>query len=208
MITHAMFENIAFPEFSDSEILRYANSGRLAKASGGISELLSEAKRITSQLLKDTCRVMYRISDVKVEGEGVCNFGFAVANSSSLGSLLSTSYEAIFMCATLGVRFDALIMKYSRTSPALAHMISSVGSERIEAVCNEFCNTLKVSYGKIGKSITPRFSPGYGDLGLEFQKDIFSFIQPQKYIGLTLNDSLLMSPSKSVSAIMGIKKET
>ncbi len=50
----------------------------------------------------------------------------------------------------------------------------------------------------------PRFSPGYGDLTLLAQKDIFAVLDCGKRIGLTLNDSLLMSPSKSVTAFVGI----
>ena len=49
-----------------------------------------------------------------------------------------------------------------------------------------------------------RYSPGYGDLSLESQKQVFALLNPPKYIGVTLNDSLLMSPSKSVTGIIGI----
>ena len=55
-----------------------------------------------------------------------------------------------------------------------------------------------------GVSLTMRYSPGFGDLSLENQKKVFALLNPQKYIGVTLNDSLLMSPSKSVTAIVGI----
>jgi cobalamin-dependent methionine synthase I len=55
-------------------------------------------------------------------------------------------------------------------------------------------------------SLTRRFSPGYGDLPLEFQKTVFLLLNPEKYIGLTLSESLLMTPIKSVSAIIGIHK--
>ena len=47
----------------------------------------------------------------------------------------------------------------------------------------------------------------YGDLPLEMQKDIFNVLDCSKRIGLTLNESLLMSPSKSVTAIIGISKD-
>jgi cobalamin-dependent methionine synthase I len=56
----------------------------------------------------------------------------------------------------------------------------------------------------MGSSLTQRFSAGYGDLPLELQRDIFGALDCQRKIGVTLNESLLMSPSKSVSAIVGI----
>ena len=46
----------------------------------------------------------------------------------------------------------------------------------------------------------------YGDLPLEAQRDVFALLNPEKRIGVTLNDGLLMSPSKSVTAIAGIGK--
>lgn len=55
--------------------------------------------------------------------------------------------------------------------------------------------------------LKPRFSAGYGDLPLEVQKDIFRVLDCPRKIGLTLNDSLLMSPTKSVTAIVGIEDE-
>ena len=54
--------------------------------------------------------------------------------------------------------------------------------------------------------LRPRFSPGYGDLPLELQKDVFRVLDCPRKIGLSLNESLLMSPSKSVTAIIGIGK--
>ena len=50
----------------------------------------------------------------------------------------------------------------------------------------------------------PRFSPGYGDVSLEVQKDFFRLLPCQR-IGLTLMDTLIMSPEKSVTAFIGIK---
>ena len=52
-----------------------------------------------------------------------------------------------------------------------------------------------------------RFSPGYGDFDIVYQKDIFAILDCPKRIGLTLNSSLMMSPSKSVTAIIGFKRE-
>ena len=50
----------------------------------------------------------------------------------------------------------------------------------------------------------PRFSPGYGDLPLEVQRTLFSLLEPMRHIGLSLTDSLLMSPTKSVTAFVGL----
>ncbi|MBQ5601557.1 MAG: Vitamin B12 dependent methionine synthase activation subunit, partial [Clostridia bacterium] len=71
----------------------------------------------------------------------------------------------------------------------------------IEALCDAFCADIKKEYNT---GLEPRFSPGYGDLPLSAQKNIFAVLDPERRIGLTLNSSLLMSPSKSVTAFVGL----
>ena len=95
-----------------------------------------------------------------------------------------------------------MITKYSEISPLKALIFQGIGAERIEALCDSFCDDIKKEYNCIMK---PRFSPGYGDLSLKIQKDIFKVLNPEKNIGLYLNDSLSMSPSKSVTAFAGLK---
>ena len=82
--------------------------------------------------------------------------------------------------------------------------LQAIGAERIEALCNAFSLEMKNEYAKSGRSLRPRFSAGYGDLPLELQREIFNALGCERRIGLTLNDSLIMSPSKSVTAIIGI----
>ena len=55
-----------------------------------------------------------------------------------------------------------------------------------------------------GMSLRPRFSPGYGDLPLAVQREFMTLLDCAHLIGINLNESLLMSPSKSVTAIIGI----
>jgi cobalamin-dependent methionine synthase I len=53
--------------------------------------------------------------------------------------------------------------------------------------------------------LRPRFSPGYGDLSLSVQSDLLNVLDARRNIGLTLSDSLMMIPQKSVTAIVGLK---
>ena len=73
----------------------------------------------------------------------------------------------------------------------------------IESLCDE--GEARILMGRASR---PRFSPGYGDLPLDAQKMIFSILSPEKHIGLTLNASLMLSPTKSVTAFVGIAKES
>lgn len=75
------------------------------------------------------------------------------------------------------------------------------GCERIEALCDTFCADISAEYEA---ELKPRFSPGYGDLPLDTQVYIMSFLEPQKNIGVFLTDSLMLTPSKSVTAFIAV----
>ncbi|MBE6780301.1 MAG: Vitamin B12 dependent methionine synthase activation subunit [Ruminococcaceae bacterium] len=188
------------PPFCEKEILRYAGC---KEADGEITALLKSCiNEIKTEL---TYRVCYRLFDVKIRDD-ICDFGAFTLRSKDLSFDLSGCKSAILFAATVGVGIDRLIAKYGRISPSKALMFQAIGAERIEALCDAFCADISKEYN-IGTK--PRFSPGYGDLPLAAQKDMFAVLSPEKQIGLTLTDSLLMSPSKSVTAIVGLggKKE-
>lgn len=183
------------PPICKSEIMRYAGGGESkSEVSAILNECINEAED------KLTYKVCYRELPVTVEGD-TCDFGVFAVKSQNLAGNLKDCKSAILFAATIGVQIDRLILKYGRVSPAKGLMFQALGAERIEALCDAFCEDISKEYG-IGTR--PRFSPGYGDFPLLAQKDIFSVLGCEKYIGLTLNDSMLMSPSKSVTAIVGL----
>ena len=147
-----------------------------------------------------TYKVAYRIFSVKT-GEDFVNFPFAVVHSKNLAKCLEGCTRALIFGATVGIGADRLISRYANTLPSGALTVDAIATERIESLCDTFCNELEEG----GLNLTPRFSPGYGDLGLEHQRVIFDVLDLPRKIGITLNESLIMSPSKSVTAIIGIK---
>ena len=82
--------------------------------------------------------------------------------------------------------------------------MQAYGAERIECLCDIFCKEIREDVEQLHRTVTPRYSPGYGDMPLEKQKDIFALLDCNRQIGISLNESLLMTPSKSVTAIFGI----
>ncbi len=134
-----------------------------------------------------------------------CDLGFTKFPSHNLARALRGCEEGILFCATLGVGVDRLIAKYKTVSPARALVINAVATERIEAFCDAFCQRIREQEGT-GARVKPRYSPGFGDLPLTFQKTIFSVLEPERRIGVTLNDHCFMTPAKSVTALVGISK--
>lgn len=196
------YSSLDLPEnqISRREILRYMK----CKMSDEQTESLID-KGICECRGRLSYKVLYSVFDIKNDN-GKLDLGFAKVKSRDLSKAISDCDSIILFAATIGLDIDRLILKFRRISPSLALCIQAIGAERIEALCDRFFLDMKGKFTSEGKSLTPRFSAGYGDLPLEFQREIFSALSCEKNIGLTLNDSLLMSPTKSVTAIMGIKK--
>ncbi|MBQ1295402.1 MAG: hypothetical protein IIY21_15270 [Clostridiales bacterium] len=111
---------------------------------------------------------------------------------------------AVLLAATIGPACDMLVRRASITSAADSAVYQATGAAAIEAFLDDYNDKLKASYEARGLFLRPRFSPGYGDLKLEHQKDWFRLLDITKQIGIELTDSLLMVPTKSVTAIIGI----
>ena len=183
------------PPFCEREILRYAGcKGADETITALLSECINEIKD------KLTYKVCYCELPLKTNGD-VCDFEVFSLSSEKLSLNLKECDKAILFAATVGIEIDRLIAKYGILSPAKALLFQAIGAERIETLCDTFCNDIKKEYNT---ALKPRFSPGYDDLPLLAQKDIFSILDCERKIGLTLNNSLLMSPSKSVTAFVGL----
>ena len=132
------------------------------------------------------------------------DFSVFQIKSKNLATALHGAEAALIFACTVGMGIDRLIKKYSEVNPSRALIFQAYGAERIETFTDLF---LKDFAEDKGVKLSYRFSPGYADLSLETQRDIFAILNPTKLIGLTLNDSLIMSPSKSVTAIVGVGVE-
>ncbi|MRR22007.1 methionine synthase [bacterium] len=81
-----------------------------------------------------------------------------------------------------------------------------VGSEIAENAAERMQDSLRAAAAATGMNITNRFSPGYCGWDVAEQHKLFSFF-PDNYCGITLTDSALMNPVKSVSGIIGIGRD-
>ena len=115
---------------------------------------------------------------------------------------LSGCNKAIVMCATLGVAMDNHIRKSQLADMAKAVVLDSFGSVAIEQVCTQVDEIIAEKYN--GKFLTFRFSPGYGDFPIEMQQPILQILDAQRKIGLCTNENFLLTPTKSVTAVIGV----
>lgn len=201
MMTPVQRWSAPLPEVDLREMLRYA-------ACRAPDE---QVTALAASAAEEGCRVLrpalcWREVPLRVEG-GTVDLGFTAFDSIKLAAALRGCDRAVIFAATVGLELDRLIARHGRLSPARGLMMQALGAERIEALCDAFCDFLAEKYAPCGLAPRQRFSPGYGDLPLQNQRAFFDALQCHKEIGLYLNESLLMSPTKSVTAIVGLGRE-
>jgi hypothetical protein len=158
--------------------------------------------------------LLHSISPKSVHQELTCivsddftvKLGSLTIQSKNLAKNLKGCDSAIIFAATIGSSADTLIKRYSITNLAKASVIQAAGAALIETFCDSLEESIRIESNKRGLFLRPRFSPGYGDLSLEHQRDFFNILECSKRIGISLTDTCLMMPSKSVTAIIGLSK--
>ena len=186
------------PPVSVKEIFRYLRAEKGEELDRRVEKCLGAALPLITY---KACFAEYPIS---VSGKTV-NLGFAEVESGDLAKCLGDCSTAVVFVATVGIGIDRLMKRYEATSPADALIVSAVGNERVEALCDALCEDIAKEAEKKGCVAKPRFSPGYGDLSLFLERDIFKALGVTKALGISLSEKMLMTPVKSVSAIVGIK---
>ena len=127
--------------------------------------------------------------------------------SKDIANHLAKSDKCVLMAATLGLDVDMRIAYYSKTDVTRGLILDACASTAIEALCDEVEEKVRKEAYDCGYNITSRFSPGYGDLPITLQKPITQVLKTYPKMGLTVSESYIMLPRKSVTAIIGWQKE-
>jgi hypothetical protein len=110
---------------------------------------------------------------------------------------------AIFMC-TAGKELGLRSSRWMKEGDFLrGYVYDIVGSEIAEAAADLLQTDLEKKALLQGLKITNRYSPGYCGWNVAEQKKLFRLLSGE-FCGITLTESALMDPVKSVSGIIGI----
>ncbi len=187
-------------EIPIKNVYRYMGLG--ATKPDGALEALTQ-KSISDFISAAGYKACYSVVPITVSDVGV-DFGAFYAESKSLAKNLKDCGKAVLFVATAGAKTELQRKRAAVTSPSQALVLDAVGTAAVESFCDKLCDGWADEFE--GCFLRPRFSPGYGDLSLNMQKPLLSFLDSSRKAGIVLTDSLLMIPQKSVSAIVGIGK--
>lgn len=169
-----------------------------AATAAALEELKTEARKIIEP------RGVYEVIDIEVEKDRV----FFLAPQKSyqiqsrrLAARLDGCSSAYVFAVTIGGQLEQRVSTYFQKGDYhRALVLDAIGSALVEGLAEsaqKYLAFLDESY-----ELTPRYSPGYGDLDLRVQAIFFEILEPEK-IGISLTKSYMMVPRKSVTAICG-----
>lgn len=189
-------------EWKEKEVLRYLGY-RGQKIDDNVRRLMTECREELSEAAAP--KSIWRSYPLQIRDHEI-DMTCLRTRSRSLERNLKDCEEILLFAATLGSQVDVLLARYKKLQMSKAVVMQAASAAMLESYCDEINRQLKESYLADGRYLRPRFSPGYGDFPLECQPAIAGALELSKRIGITLTDSLLMAPSKSVTAVIGISR--
>ncbi len=113
--------------------------------------------------------------------------------------------EKVYLCGTIGAAFDQWQRARAAVSAAEAFAAQRLGLREVERVMNALEAEARAAVESSGRErLLPRRSPGYDELPLALSREIIETLDATRRIGVALTDSLLLVPSKSVTAVCDI----
>lgn len=190
-------DNVIIPP---AEVLRYLGYGRSRPDAGVSGMLISCIDEFQSIASYRACRLL---ADVAL-GDGDVEIAGMHIESRNLRRGLDGCGKAIIFAATAGAQPDRMVERYRLLSPARAAVLDAVGSAAVEAWCNQLCEQWRAEFFEAGLQLRPRRSPGYGDFPIGVQSELLGLLDASRRAGISLTDTGMMLPIKSVSAVVGL----
>lgn len=185
-----------------NEVLRYLGFKHGKQPDALLREKISRCEKELQDAIRP--RSIYRRFPLEHPNENSVRFAHLTVNSRNLAVNLSGCSSVCLFGATLGVGPDRLISRSEIMKISDSVIYQAASAAMIEAYCDEINEEIRKKAADEHLYTRPRYSPGYGDCPIEYQRDFIRILDAPKQIGLTLTNSLMMMPSKSVTALIGV----
>jgi hypothetical protein len=139
----------------------------------------------------------------RIEGDSLILKNGVTVTSGVMAEAFRGAFELVFCVVTL--------YGYEELDEAETNMFNKLfldnwGTAYIECADSWLAKTLARELEEEGVYATHCFSPGQVDIPLETQTPLFEHLKPAD-IGVTINHRFMMHPKKTVSGIIGLKRE-
>lgn len=185
------------------EAARYIGYSKIRLPDDTIMQMIKEACEKLMEVIKP--QAIFEEFDLSFESQNeknIISFADVCFESKDLARNLQNCDKIYLLACTIGPQVDSIIRREQTLNAAMAAIFQGAGAMFIEKLVDLSNMQIKMDAQKNGRITKPRYSPGYGDVPLSCQKDFFRLL-PCTRIGLTLMDTLIMAPEKSVTAYIG-----
>jgi len=183
----------------NEEVLRYiGQKGTPAAEVQALIDRAANALFTAADPRHTVLRLPIAVADEEV------SFNSLSIQSPGLCAHLAGCREAVLFAATLGAQVDRLMARHSHGDMSYAYAIQACAASAIECYCDDWQEAFQKALTQEGLYLKPRFSPGYGGFDIRYQEPILRMLQADKRIGLGTTASHMLTPLKSVTAIVGI----
>jgi len=126
-----------------------------------------------------------------------------VIRSADLDQHLEGCDRLCLFAATLGTQTDTLLRRWTAADMSLAVVGQACAAAMLEGYADDCMAELGAALPR-GQYLRPRFSPGYGDFSLSYQRALLDLLDAGRRIGLSLTEGGMLVPVKSITAVIGI----
>ncbi len=186
----------------ESELQRYAG----LREEGAIPREYLERVKKVARLVIDPKGIYEEYSYDSETGTVYCE-NPVVLEALAIRKHLEGAEKVVLLAVTVGEAIEEQSSSYFKENEyTLGVLLDAAATTAVEQVANELQKLIEEKARKRGYYPTWRFSPGYGNWPVEAQRDIESMIDLSQ-IGLSVTETCMLFPRKSVTAIMGLKRE-
>lgn len=185
------------------EAVRYLGYGNHAIDERTL-ELIQDSFKELEQIANR--KFIYRIFEISEDNTNELTIGILKIKSEKLSRNLHGCHAAVVFGATLGTSVDLLMKRYTVTDMAKTAVLQACAASLLEEYCDNIQRQIAAGLHE-GEYLRPRFSPGYGDFSILHQRELLNMLDASKKIGLAMTDGYMLTPTKSVTAVIGITYE-
>ena len=117
---------------------------------------------------------------------------------------LAHCQQVLLLAVTLGAPLDMLIRRTEAVDMARAVVLDAAATVAVEEAAQQAEEEMRRTLASSGLYLTGRYSPGYGDYPISVQKELLRLTDAGRKIGLTVTPSHIMTPRKSITAVLGV----
>lgn len=196
-------DDIIISDLNKNEALRYMGQAD-ADCGHRLSLVMEQCENKILSVIRP--RYLYKCFDIEEIEEGIrVQNTSLILKGNDIKKHLKGCTKAVLLCATLSGGTDRVIRVAELKDMLEALALDCLASTAVEQLCDKVEFKIREDFPEY--EMTWRYGIGYGDLPISLQKEFLNVLNAPKLIGLNTTESFILTPRKSVTAVIGLSKD-